>query len=62
MNNERKRIMEEEAINEKAKKNVFKKKEIWISGLVGLIIGGLIIYLLSAFGVIGIRKRNNSNI
>lgn len=43
----------EEAINEKTKKNVFKKKEIWISGLVGLVIGGLLIYLLSVFGVIG---------
>lgn len=36
---------------EKVKENLFKKKEVWISLLVGLIIGGLLIYLLGTFGI-----------
>lgn len=36
---------------EKVKENLFKKKEIWISLIIGLIIGGLIIFLLGTFGI-----------
>ena len=37
--------------DEKVKGNLFKKKEVWISLLVGLIVGGLLIYLLGTFGI-----------
>lgn len=36
---------------EKVKENLLKKKEVWISLLIGLVIGGLIIYLLGTFGI-----------
>lgn len=39
---------------EKVKENLFKKKEVWISLLIGLVIGGLIIFLLGTFGVMKI--------
>lgn len=39
---------------EKVKENLFKKKEIWISLIIGLIIGGLIIFLLGTFGIMKI--------
>lgn len=38
----------------KGKVNFFKKKEVWISGLVGLIIGGLLVYLLAILGLPGL--------
>lgn len=45
----------EEAVKEKKKKFDFlKKKEIWISGLIGLILGGVIIYVLGVFGFPGL--------
>ncbi len=45
----------EEAIREEKKKfNLFKKKEVWISGLIGLVLGGVIIYLLGMFGFPGL--------
>lgn len=40
--------------DEKKKVNFLKKKEIWISGIVGLVIGGLLIYLLGILGVPGL--------
>lgn len=36
---------------EKVKGNLFKKKEVWISLLIGLVIGGLLIFLLGTFGI-----------
>lgn len=33
---------------------VFKKKEVWISGIIGILIGGLLIYLLGMIGVPGL--------
>lgn len=48
--------MEEEKI-EKAKINFFKKKEIWISGIVGLVIGGALIYLLGILGLPGLGHK-----
>ncbi len=47
--------MEEEKKSFKEKiKNIFKKKEIWISGIVGLVIGGALIYLLGILGIPGL--------
>ena len=48
--------MEEENLKGKEKGNflkVFKKKEIWISGIIGILIGGLLIYLIGVIGVPG---------
>lgn len=43
------------AVKEKKKKfNFLKKKEIWISGAIGLIIGGALIYLLGILGIHGL--------
>lgn len=48
--------MEEENLSSKEKKKgsflkVFKKKEVWISGIIGILIGGLLIYLLGIVGI-----------
>lgn len=45
----------DEAIKDEKKKcNFLKKKEIWISGAVGLILGGALIYLLGILGLPGL--------
>lgn len=45
----------DEAIKDKKKKlNFLKKKEIWISGIIGLILGGVLIYLLGILGFPGL--------
>ena len=44
---------EKKSIKAKLKK-IFKKKEIWISGIIGLIIGGILIYILGEFGILGL--------
>lgn len=52
--------MKEEENNEKNdaikdnKTDIFKKKEIWISGVIGLILGGVLIYLLGILGIPGL--------
>lgn len=49
--------MEEEKLGGKEKKkglSIFKKKEIWVSGIVGILIGALLIYILSILGVPGL--------
>lgn len=49
--------MEEENLNGNEKKkgnSIFKKKEIWISGAIGLVLGAAIICLLSILGVPGL--------
>ena len=44
--------MEEKVIKE-GKKSVFAKKEVWISGIIGLLLGAAIIILLYVIGVPG---------
>lgn len=45
----------DEVIKDKKKKfNFFKKKEIWVSGIIGLILGGALIYLLGIIGIPGL--------
>lgn len=45
----------DEAIKDKKKNfNFLKKKEIWISGVIGLILGGALIYLLGILGIPGL--------
>lgn len=51
--------MEEQKLNEKENKKgnflkIFKKKEVWISGVIGMLIGGLLIYLLGVIGIPGL--------
>ncbi len=51
--------MEEENLSGKEKKKglaIFKKKEIWISGIIGLIIGSILIYVLGMLGFIGLTN------
>lgn len=48
--------MKEEDLSGKEKKKafaIFKKKEIWISGIIGLLIGAALIYILGILGVPG---------
>lgn len=52
--------MEEENLSGKNKKKVlsiFKKKEVWISGIIGIIIGALLLYLLGLIGVPGLGNQ-----
>lgn len=52
--------MEQENLSGKEKgkfSSVLKKKEIWISGVIGIIIGGLLIYLLGIIGVPGLGNQ-----
>lgn len=51
----------EEAVKAKKKRfECLKKKEIWISGVIGLIIGGLLIYLLGLAGVPGLENNQTT--
>ena len=52
--------MEEENLSGNNKKKVlsiFKKKEVWISGIIGIIIGALLLYLLGLIGVPGLGNQ-----
>ena len=51
--------MEEKVIKE-GKKSVFAKKEVWISGIIGLLLGAAIIILLYVLGVPGFGNNCNS--
>lgn len=52
---EQKASNKDEAVKEEKKKfNFLKKKEIWISGVIGLILGGALIYVLGIFGLHGL--------
>lgn len=57
--------MEEENLSGKEKKkgfSIFKKKEIWISGIIGILIGAALIYLLGLFGVPGLGNETIATI
>ena len=43
--------MEEENVIKEEKKLVFAKKEVWISGVIGLLLGAIIMFLLYIAGV-----------
>ena len=43
--------MEEENVIKEEKKSVFAKKEVWISGVIGLLLGAIIMFLLYITGV-----------
>lgn len=43
--------MEEENVIKEEKKSVFAKKEVWISGVIGLLLGAIIMFLLYIAGV-----------
>lgn len=36
--------------------SIFKKKEIWISGVIGLVLGVLVIYLFAVLGIFGLSQ------
>jgi len=57
--------MKEENLSGREKKKglaIFKKKEIWISGIIGILIGAALIYLLGLFGVPGLGNETIATI
>ena len=56
--------MEENLSGREKKKGlaIFKKKEIWISGIIGILIGAALIYLLGFFGVPGLGNETIASI
>ena len=56
--------MEENLSGREKKKGlaIFKKKEIWISGIIGLLIGAALIYLLGLLGVPGLGNETIASI
>lgn len=56
--------MEENLSGREKKKgnSIFNKKEIWISGIVGILIGATVIYLLGIFGVKGFGNETIASI
>lgn len=50
--------MEENVIKEEKKKSVFSKKEVWISGIIGLLLGSAIMVLLYVVGILGFGNKN----
>ena len=54
-----KELKEQDNLSGKEKKEVFsffKKKEIWISGIIGLILGAVIIYVFAILGILGLNQ------
>lgn len=49
--------MEEKVVKEEKKKSIFSKKEVWISGIVGLLLGAIIMVLLYVAGVPGFGNK-----
>lgn len=49
--------MEENVIKEEKKKTIFSKKEVWISGIIGLLLGAIIMVLLYVTGVLGFGNK-----
>lgn len=45
-------------IEKKKGLSIFNKKEIWISGIIGLLIGSILIYVLGMLGFIGLNRDN----
>ncbi|MDO5555511.1 MAG: peptidylprolyl isomerase [Clostridia bacterium] len=41
--------------NETGKLTIFKKKEIWISGVIGILVGAILIYVLGVTGILGLQ-------
>lgn len=41
---------------EKKKSCIFKKKEIWISGVIGLVLGAVLIYVFAVLGILGLNQ------
>ena len=54
-----KELKEQDDLSGKEKKKVvtiFKKKEIWISGAIGLILGAVLIYVFAVLGIFGLNQ------
>lgn len=49
--------MEDNVIKEEKKKTIFSKKEVWISGIIGLLLGAIIMVLLYVTGVLGFGNK-----
>lgn len=54
-----KKLKEQDNLSGKEKKknfSVLKKKEIWISGVIGLILGAVLIYIFAVLGIFGLNQ------
>jgi len=54
-----KELKEQENLSGREKKKVFsifKKKEIWISGIVGLVLGVVLVYVFAVLGILGLNQ------
>lgn len=54
-----KELKEQDNLSGKEKKkslSIFKKKEIWISGVIGLVLGAVLIYVFAILGILGLNQ------
>lgn len=47
---------EQKKLKTEGKVSIFKKKEIWISGLIGLVLGAVLIYVFAIIGILGLSQ------
>lgn len=47
---------EQKNLNAERKVSIFKKKEIWISGAIGLVLGAILIYVFAIIGIFGLNQ------
>jgi len=51
-----KNLKEQDNLSGKEKTCIFKKKEIWISGIIGLVLGAVLIYVFAVLGILGLSQ------
>ena len=54
-----KELKEQDNLSGREKKKclcIFKKKEIWISGIIGLVLGAVLIYVFAVLGILGLNQ------
>lgn len=47
---------EQKNLNAEGKVSIFKRKEIWISGAIGLVLGAILIYVFAILGIFGLNQ------
>ena len=53
---EEKELKEQDNLSEKKGFSIFKKKEVWISGVIGLVLGAVLIYVFAMLGILGLNQ------
>lgn len=51
-----KELKEQDNLSGREKKCIFKKKEIWISGIIGIVLGAVLIYVFAVLGILGLNQ------